>query len=137
MSQTERAKSRHRKHAWHGMAWGPRVCRLAPRVVLLDLVGEVDREEVRVHLRVRLGHLLPGFILGGVDVCLVPLLDAVKQGTVARLATPSGVIKVSIVARLGADVTLHVAAAATGAGHLVAAILLDEGRAACSRLAEK
>jgi hypothetical protein len=76
----------------------PRVSCLAPFIVLLDFVREVDSQSLAVHIGVLLGDSLPGLLLGCFDLVLVSLLDTVEQGTVAFLSASTGVVKVGVVA---------------------------------------
>jgi hypothetical protein len=76
-----------RRNRYPKLVSGPWIPGLAPLIILLDLVRKMDREKVSAHGRVVLGDLLSGLLLGGVDVVLVPLLDAVEQGAVSRLSS--------------------------------------------------
>ena len=103
---------------------------LAAVLVIDDLLGHVDLEVVDVDIRVALDHLLAGLLLSGPHLLFVTGLGTLKQRAVALLAAAGGVVKVRIVARFVADIALHVGAAGAGAGHLVAAVVLDKRCAA-------
>jgi hypothetical protein len=94
--------------------------------VLLNLVRNLDLKELGVDIRMFLLDMFTGLLLGSADLVEVSLFYAVEQRTVAGLSSAVRVVEMGVVARLVADVALHVATAGLCARHLVAAILFDK-----------
>jgi len=96
-------------------------------IIRLDPLRKFEVQHFSVESRVRARNFLPRLFLGCFDLCLVLLLEIhIKQRTIAFPAPSTSVVEVVITARFGTNVTLHIAASRSCAGHFVAAGIFDE-----------